>query len=110
MSGLRPSLNTSTRSWTAVATLLTFCPPGPVAARKLSLTASSGMTMSSGLIFPACKIFGKRSSDVDRVASRSRHDQPRRMEQHRPAGDAVDAVADDAGAEGFACVDADLVR
>ena len=34
------------RSWTAVATLFTFCPPGPPAWMKRSSSSSSGMVMS----------------------------------------------------------------
>ena len=36
------------RSWTAVATLLTFCPPGPVAVMKLSLSVASARAATSG--------------------------------------------------------------
>src|SRR6478609_132420 len=39
--GSRRSANTSSRNCTAVATLLTFCPPGPEAAMKLSSTSAS---------------------------------------------------------------------
>src|SRR4029079_13112240 len=99
----------STRSWTAVATLLTFCPPGPVAARKVSLNASSGMSTSSGRIAPFAEIFGKRGRHIDRGLALSRDDEPRGVEQHRPARNAVDAVADDAATERLAGVRADLV-
>src|SRR4051812_46883744 len=110
-SGCKPSLNRSTRSWTAVATLLTFCPPGPVAARKLSDSASSGTLTSSGRILcpelvegaPFAESVGKRSGDVDRRLALARDDEPRSMEEHRPAGNAVHAIARDPAPERLAC-------
>src|SRR5438105_15518091 len=92
-SGCRPSLNRSTRSWTAVATLLTFCPPGPVAARKVSLSASSGMATSSDRIAPLAEGFGQRRGDVDHGLALARHDETGGLEQPRPAGNAIAGVA-----------------
>src|SRR5260370_18692039 len=106
---MRPSGKAAARSWTAVASLLTFCSPGPVAARKVSLSASSGMMTSSGFIAPLGEIFGQRSGDVDRFLARARHDEARCVEQHRSARHAVDAVADDPVAERLARVNANLM-
>ena len=51
MSGARDEFFTSKRSSTAVATLLTFCPPGPDARTKRSFnTRASTATVSESLI------------------------------------------------------------
>src|SRR4051794_9575337 len=68
------------------------------------------MTISSGRIAPFAEIVGRRCSHVDRRPTLARHDEPRSMEQHRPAWDTVDAVANDSAAERLAGVRADLVR
>ena len=48
---------TSKRSWTAVASLLTFCPPGPDARTKLSSISRSSM-----LIWALTRIMPQRAS------------------------------------------------
>ena len=50
-SGRDREFRTSNLSWTAVATLLTFCPPGPEERMNLS-----SMSPSSMPIFPAIRI------------------------------------------------------
>src|SRR4029453_18842241 len=99
----------STRSCTAVATLLTFWPPGPVAARKLSLSASSGIRISSVGIAPLAKIFGQRCGHVDVLLSVARNDDPRGVKKHSPPGNAVHPVADNAAAKRLTRVRAYLV-
>src|SRR3546814_15908529 len=64
-SGSRPRRNTSTRNWHAVATLLTFCPPGPVEARNRSSFASSGIAIS-GIDTRLAGTLGELRGGVDR--------------------------------------------
>src|SRR4029079_11772859 len=94
-----PRLKTAPRSCQAVATLLTFWPPGPVAARKVSLNASSGISTSSGRIAPLAEIVRKRGGDVDRGTSIARDDELDGVEQHRTAGHPIDAIASDSAPE-----------
>src|SRR3546814_9520986 len=65
-SGSRPRRNTSTRNWHAVATLLTFCPPGPVEARNRSSIASSGIAISA-IETRLAETLGERRGGVDRT-------------------------------------------
>src|SRR5215813_13887008 len=55
---------TSKRSWTALESLLTFCPPGPEARMKLSSSSPSSMLMRSVM-----RIMGDRSPDHPRAKS-----------------------------------------
>src|SRR6478672_7766495 len=68
------------------------------------------MCTSSGRIAPLAEISGQWSTDVDRGLARPRHHDPRRVQQHRAARYAINAVAHDAPPESLACVRADLVR
>ena len=90
--------------------MFTFWPPGPVAARKLSLSASSGISTSSGRIAPLAEIVRERRSDVDRRFAVPRNEEARRVKEHRASGHSVDPVADNPAAERLARVRADLVR
>src|SRR4029079_10554319 len=85
-------------------------PPGPVAARKLSLSASSGIRISSGDIGPPAESVGKRSGHGDRRLPVTRNDETRGMKQHWAARHTVHPVARDPAAERLTRVRADLVR
>src|SRR3546814_19392290 len=110
----------SHRNGTAVATLLTFCPPGPVAARKRSSNASSGMTsqrlISTGIVHSSGKTRiletgRKRRCHVDdRTSLPARDDQPAGVQQHRPPARAVNRVAGDRGSKAGRGMHEDLVR
>src|SRR3546814_8710949 len=50
----------SKRSSTAVATLLTFCPPGPVARTKRSTISCSGMVIGGWVMASSAGIVGRR--------------------------------------------------
>src|SRR3546814_240458 len=107
-----PSLKTSQRSWTAVATLLTFCPPGPLAAMKLSLSASSGIVKSSEADI------AEPGTDESRRQRRGRfyrrlalalHPNGQGVEQHRAFAGAIDGIARNRDADPFGGVDTQLV-
>src|SRR5690349_11836808 len=100
----------SQRSWQAVATLLTFWPPGPLAARKVSESASSG---SSKLCIgkPESGEGGRQRRPGRHVRlGRTRHAQRSGVEQSAlAAAAAVDRVAEDRQAQPFGGMDADLM-
>src|SRR3954469_19637593 len=81
-SGARPSLTTSQRSWQAVATLLTFCPPGPEAARKVEDSASSGSSKDIA-IAPIDEGGRQGSARLDRRLAGALDPKRQRVEQHR---------------------------
>src|SRR5690606_28126647 len=66
-SGSDGELATSKRSSTAVATLLTFCPPGPDARTKRSTISASGISMADGVV-----VMGVRNRWPARRSARSR--------------------------------------
>src|SRR3546814_20392909 len=91
-SGSRPRRNTSTRNWHAVATLLTFCPPGPVEARNRSSIASSGIAISA-IETRLAETLGERRGGVDRWLALAGEHAVCRMEQERHAPPATDGNA-----------------
>src|SRR5688572_29925629 len=115
--GSRRSANTSSRSCTAVATLLTFCPPGPEAAMKLSSTsarARAATESSSTGIAEAERgeLGGPGRCGDDRRLAFALHLDRHRM-QHRAPGAlavAIDRIAEQRDADARGRVDAQLVR
>src|SRR3954470_5740339 len=100
-SGARPSAKTSQRSWQAVATLLTFCPPGPEAARKRSCKASSGRSKGIGrrqvdvAKSGADEAWRQRRRRFDRRFVAAIDPQRQSVEQHRALAEPVDRIAGD---------------
>src|SRR4051812_44579646 len=113
-SGASPSAKTSQRSWQAVATLLTFCPPGPEAARNFSCSASSGISKGIGhrqgdvAEAGAEEARRQRRGRLDRRLVAPRDAERQSVEQHRPPAAPVDGVAGDRDADPVRGVDADL--
>src|SRR4051812_12164014 len=96
------------RSWTAVATLLTFCPPGPEAARNFSSTiASSGSSATAEAHI--VKAHWKRRLAVNVGLAFARDGERSGVEHHCGTAFAIDRVAEDRQAEALGGMDADLV-
>src|SRR6218665_2486195 len=96
------------RSCTAVATLLTFWPPGPVEARNFSSTiASSGnsATAEPGIM----ETHRQRRGGGDIVLALARDRQFHRMEPHRRPTPAINRIAQHRHAQPLGGMDADLM-
>src|SRR6478735_2209380 len=114
--GSRRSANTSSRSCTAVATLLTFCPPGPEAAMKFSSAsawARATTASSSAGIAEAERgeLGGPGRGGDDRRLAFALHLERHGVE-HRPPGGlavAVDRVPEQRDADARGGVHAKLV-
>src|SRR5690606_24636413 len=110
--GARRRAKTSSRSCTAVATLLTFCPPGPEAAMKLSSAMASARATRSSI--------GKSErGEVGREGRGGRHGrlagagnvQTHRVEHRaRSLAVTIDRIAEQRHADTARGVDTDLVR
>src|SRR4051812_39828415 len=96
------------RSCTAVATLLTFCPPGPEAARNFSSTiASSGSSATAEADIVEAQRQRRLGMHVGLAFARD--GELGGVEHHCGAAFAVDRVADDRQAEALGGMDANLV-
>src|SRR6478609_2657249 len=111
--GSRRSANTSSRSCTAVATLLTFCPPGPEAAMKLSSAsmsarATSGSSLSGIGEAERGELGGPGGRGDDRRLALALHFDADRVEHGAPGAlaVAVDRVAEQRDADARGRVDA----
>src|SRR5690606_25284824 len=112
--GSSRSAKTSSLSCTAVATLLTFCPPGPEAAMKLSSASASARAVSSSIFDEAERgeLGGPRRRRDDRRLALARHLERHGVEHRAPRAlaVAVDRVAEQRDADARGRVDPQLMR